>query len=230
MMNKFSLNVGDEVTLKEKYTDKTYLFKIAGDYKYDAAITVFMSRGDYLQMFNEDTDYFTGYFSNEKLNDLSDDDVAAAVTEKDFNKVVTQMQVSMLEFVKVFKMLGIVIFLLIMYILTKQIIERNSKSISMTKILGFSDIEIGRLYIIMTSIVVVLSLLISIPLISVVLRWCFKSYLYTQMTGYVPYIISNSCYVSMFVLGVVSYVFVAIAMLLKIRKTSLGEALKNQSL
>lgn len=136
----------------------------------------------------------------------------------------------MLEFVKVFKMLGIVIFLLIMYILTKQIIERNSKSISMTKILGFSDIEIGRLYIIMTSIVVVLSLLISIPLISVVLRWCFKSYLYTQMTGYVPYIISNSCYVSMFVLGVVSYVLVAIAMLLKIRKTSLGEALKNQSL
>ena len=85
-----------------------------------------MSRGDYLQMFNEDTDYFTGYFSNEKLNDLSDDDVAAAVTEKDFNKVVTQMQVSMLEFVKVFKMLGIVIFLLIMYILTKHIIERNS--------------------------------------------------------------------------------------------------------
>lgn len=230
MMNKFSLKVGDEVTLKKKYTDKTYLFKIAGDYKYDAAITVFMSRGDYLKMFNEDTDYFTGYFSNEKLNDLSDDDVAAVVTEKDFNKVVTQMQVSMLEFVKVFKMLGIVIFLLIMYILTKQIMERNSKSISMTKILGFSDIEIGRLYIIMTSIVVVLSLLISIPLISVVLRWCFKSYLYTQMTGYVPYIISNSCYVSMFVLGVVSYVLVAIAMLLKIRKTSLGEALKNQSL
>ena len=230
MMNKFSLKVGDEVTLKKKYTDKTYSFKIAGDYKYDAAITVFMSRGDYLKMFNEDTDYFTGYFSNEKLNDLSDDDIAAVVTEKDFNKVVTQMQVSMLEFVKVFKMLGIVIFLLIMYILTKQIIERNSKSISMTKILGFSDIEIGRLYIIMTSIVVVLSLLISIPLISVVLRWCFKSYLYTQMTGYVPYIISNSCYVSMFVLGVVSYVFVAIAMLLKIRKTSLGEALKNQSL
>ena len=34
----------------------------------------------------------------------------------------------------------------------------------------------------------------------------------------------------MFVLGIVSYVLVAIAMLLKIRKTSLGEALKNQSL
>lgn len=230
MMNKYSLKVGDEVKLKEKYTDKTYSFKVAGEYNYDAAITVFMNRGDYLKMFNEDTDYFTGYFSNEKLNDLSDDDVAAVISEKDFNKVVTQMQVSMSDFVKVYKMLGIVIFLLIMYILTKQIIEKNTKSISMTKILGFSNIEIGRLYIIMTSIVVVLSLLISIPLISVALRWCFKSYLYTQMTGYVPYIISSSCYVSMFVLGVVSYAVVAIAMLFKIRKTPLGEALKNQSL
>lgn len=230
MMDKYSLSVGDTVELKEKYKDKTYSFKIAGDYDYDAAITVFMNRGDYLQTFNEDTSYFTGYFSNEKLSDLSDDDVAAVITEKDFNKVVTQMQVSMSEFVKVFKMLGVVIFLLIMYILTKQIIEKNSKSISMTKILGFSDIEIGRLYIIMTSIVVVLSLLVSIPLISVALHWMFKSYLYTQMTGYVPYIISNSCYITMFVLGVISYAVVAVAMLFKIRKTPLGEALKNQSL
>ena len=37
-------------------------------------------------------------------------------------------------------------------------------------------------------------------------------------------------YGNMLVLGVVSYALVAIAMLFKIRKTSLGEALKNQSL
>ena len=181
-------------------------------------------------MFNEDKDYFTGYFCNDKLTDLDDDDIASVITEKDMVKVVTQMQVSMSEFVKVFKALGVVIFLLIMYILTKQIIERNSKSISMTKILGFSDTEIGMLYLVITSVMVILSLLISIPLISLALQWAFKSYLYTQMTGYIPYIISNSCYVTMVVLGIVSYAVVSFVMLLKIKKTSLGEALKNQSL
>lgn len=230
MADKFGISSGDEVTLKEEYKDKTYTFKVSGTYKYDAGITVFMNRADYLKTFNESSDYFTGYFSNEKLNDLDPDDIATVITEKDLTKVVTQMQVSMSEFVKVFKGLGVLIFLLIMYILTKQIIEKNSKSVSMTKILGFSDIEIGKLYIVITSIVVVLSLALSIPIISLLLRWCFKSYLYTQMTGYIPYIISNDCYITMFVLGVISYTLVSIMMLIKIKKTPLGEALKNQTL
>ena len=229
MAEKFGLSSGDEFTLKEQYKDKTYSFKVGGVYNYDAAITVFMNRGDYLTQFNEKSDYFNGYFSNSKLDDLSDDDVATVITEKDLTKVVTQMQVSMTEFVKVFKALGVVISLLVMFILTKQIIEKNSKSVSMTKILGFSDIEIGKLYIIITSLVVLASLLISVPLISLALRWAFKSYIYTQMTGYIPYIVSNSCYVTMVVLGIVSYAVVACLMLLKIKKTPLGEALKNQS-
>lgn len=229
MADKFNLSIGDEITLKEAYKEKNYSFKVGGIYNYDAAITVFMNRTDYIGQFNEDSNYFNGYFSNKKLNDLDDADVAAVITEKDLTKVVTQMQVSMTEFVKVFKALGVVIFLLVMFILTKQIIEKNSKSVSMAKILGFSDSEIGKLYIVITSFVVVASLLVSVPLISLALRWCFKSYLYTQMTGYIPYIVSNSCYVTMVVLGIVSYAVVACLMLLKIKKTPLGEALKNQS-
>ncbi|WP_308619504.1 FtsX-like permease family protein [uncultured Eubacterium sp.] len=229
MADKFNLSIGDEVTLKEAYKEKNYSFKVGGIYNYDAAITVFINRTDYIEQFNEDSNYFNGYFSNKKLNDLDDADVATVITEKDLTKVVTQMQVSMTEFVKVFKALGVVIFLLVMFILTKQIIEKNSKSVSMAKILGFSDSEIGKLYIVITSFVVVASLLVSVPLISLALRWCFKSYLYTQMTGYIPYIVSNSCYVTMVVLGIVSYAVVACLMLLKIKKTPLGEALKNQS-
>ncbi|MDO4364888.1 MAG: FtsX-like permease family protein, partial [Clostridia bacterium] len=227
---KFGLSEGDEFKLKEPYKTDEHSFKIGGVYKYDAAITVFMNRSDYLNEFNEDLDYFNGYFSNKKLSDLNDDDYATVITEKDLTKVVTQMQVSMMEFVKIFQILGVVIFLLVMYILTKQIIEKNSKSVSMSKILGFTDIEIGKLYLIMTSFVVIVSLLIAIPLISLALHWCFKSYIYTMMTGYIPYIISDSCYVTMFVLGIVSYAVVAGLMLLKIKKTPLGEALKNQSL
>ena len=119
---------------------------------------------------------------------------------------------------------------LLMYILTKQIIERNSKSIAMAKILGFTNVEIGRLYLIMTSFAVLASLLLSIPLIDAVLRWAFHSYLYTEMTGYIPYIVSNSCFVTMVILGMVCYAVVAAGLMLKIRKTPKSEALKNQSL
>ncbi|MBE6719255.1 MAG: ABC transporter permease [Ruminococcaceae bacterium] len=230
LLDKFGLKSGDTINLKEPYGNKVYTFTIAGEYRYDAAISVFMSRSDYLKVFNKDDDYFTGYFSNEELTDIGEDSIAAVITEADLIKMVTQLESSMLDFMVVFKALGIVIFLLLMYILTKQIIEKNTKSIAMAKILGFTNIEIGRLYLIMTSFAVLVSLLLSIPLIDAVLRWAFHSYLYTEMTGYIPYIVSKSCFVTMVILGMVCYGVVAAGLMLKIKKTPKGEALKNQSL
>ncbi len=227
---KFKLSEGDEITLKDKYSSKTYTFTVGGIYTYDAAISVFMPREDYLTVFGEDSDYFTGYFSNEELTDIDSDDIATVITEKDLTKIVTQMQVSMGEFMNGFKGLGVIIFMLVIYILTKQIIERNAKSISMTKVLGFTNGEVAKLYIVITSLVVIGSLLISIPLIHVALKAIFEGYLYTQMTGYIPYIISNTCYVKMFIMGIVSYAVVSIGMFIKIKKLPKGEALKNQNL
>lgn len=230
MMDKFSLTDGDEITLQKPYSTDTYTFVVAGSYTYDASIAIFMNKGDYLTTFNEKTDYFTGYFSNEELTDIDDDSVATVITLDDLTKVVTQMEKTMLGFMDVFKALGVFIFLLIMYILTKQIIERNAKSISMTKILGFTDNEIARLYLVITSLVVLVSLLLSIPLIQMALHWMFKVYIYKEMTGYIPYIVSNSCYVKMVLMGVVSYAVVAFGLMFKIKKMPKGEALKNQSL
>ncbi len=230
LMDKFGLQEGDTIDLKEPYGSKVYTFTIAGQYQYDAAISVFMNRSDYLAMFNKGSDYFSGYFSNEALTDINEDSVAAVITEADLIKIVTQLESSMLEFMAVFKALGVVIFLLMMYILTKQIIEKNTKSIAMAKILGFTDIEIGRLYLIMTSFAVLASLLLSIPMIDALLRWAFHSYMYTEMTGYIPYIVSNSCFVTMVIMGMVCYAVVAAGLMIKIKKTPKGEALKNQSL
>ncbi len=145
MMDKYGLKIGDTVDLKEPYGSKVYSFNIAGEYQYDAAISVFMNRSDYLQMFNKDDNYFTGYFSNEELTDIDEDSVAAVITEADLLKMVTQLESSMLGFMVVFEWLGVILFVLIMFILTKQIIEKNTRSIAMTKILGFNDFEIGRL-------------------------------------------------------------------------------------
>jgi putative ABC transport system permease protein len=62
IMNKFSLKSGDTITLKEKYSDKTYDFVIADEYDYDATLAVFMSQKDYQTTFDVEDEYFTGYF------------------------------------------------------------------------------------------------------------------------------------------------------------------------
>ena len=68
------------------------------------------------------------------------------------------------------------IFLVLMYLLSKIIIEKNAQSISMAKILGYTNGEISRLYIMSTSIVVVLFILISLPLELEIMQILFRDY------------------------------------------------------
>lgn len=227
MAAKYQLAKGDKITLKDPYSDNKYSLKIAGVYQYDAALSVFMNRQEFNTKFDEKENYFTGYFSDEKLTDLDSDDVASVITEKDLTKLADQMRVSMGSFMTMFQGFGVVMFLFLMFILTKQVIEKNMQSIAMTKILGFSTGEIGKLYLVITSFVVIVALLISIPLVDATLRWIFSSMLYTQMTGYIPYIVSKMCYVKMFVMGIISYVVVSALMIVKIRRIPQSEALKN---
>ena len=72
---------------------------------------------------------------------------------------------SMGEFMSLFKFFGAIMLALLMYIMTKQIIEKNTQSIAMTKILGFRNREIAGLYLVMTGIVVIASLLLTMPLL-----------------------------------------------------------------
>jgi putative ABC transport system permease protein len=227
LMDKFDLNVGDTLTLKSHYDAKTYDFVIAGEYTYDAALSVFMPREEYLELFEKAEDYFTGYFSNELLSDIDEDAVATIVTQEDMTKISRQLKVSMGDFIKLFGAFGVVMFILLMYLLAKQIIEKNAQSISMAKILGFTNGEIGGLYIVATSIVVVISLLVAVPVTDAILRWAFKSYLYTEMTGYFPYTVSNQCFIIMIVLGLLCYGVVSVLQLVKIRNIPKSDALKN---
>ncbi len=226
-MDKFSLSEGDTITLKNPYGDEEYQFEVAGEHQYDAALAVFMDRADFLDTFDKDEDYFSGYFSNEELTDIKEAYVASVITEDDLTKVSQQLKVSMGDFMLLFQYFGAIMFLLLMYLLSKQIIEKNAQSISMVKILGFYNTEIGSLYIVATSIVVLISLLLAVPLVDEALRWMFHSYLYTEMTGYVPYIIDKLVYVKMVVMGIVCYGVVILLQMRKIKKIPMDEALKN---
>ncbi|MDO4649527.1 MAG: ABC transporter permease [Eubacteriales bacterium] len=225
---KYGIEAGDTLKLKDPYDEsEVFTFSVSSVYDFQSQMAIFLPRDLYLETFNEKADAFTGYFSNEELTDLDSDHIAATLTVDALTKVSDQLLVSMGNMMGIFDVAGVLLFALLMYLLSKQILEKNASSISMTKILGFRDSEIGRLYIVATSLVVVLSLLISVPLIDGMLRIIFTSYLYTEMTGYIPYIISNSCYVKMFVLGVLCYGLISLLQMRKIRRIPKSDALKN---
>lgn len=131
------------------------------------------------------------------------------------------------SFMGVFQVFGVAMALLLMYLLSKQIIERNSQSISMVKILGFTDGEIGKLYIFSTTVVVLLSLLIAIPIVDKLLNWVFSVYLYKLITGYFPCNVAPSIYLRAFLLGAITYGAVVVLQLRRINKIPKSDALKN---
>ena len=63
----------------------------------------------------------------------------------------------------IFVAFGVIMYVLIIYLLSKIIIEKNAQSISMTKILGYRNSEINGIYIATTAIVTAVTLLVTIP-------------------------------------------------------------------
>jgi len=226
-MEKYGVKVGDKVSLYDKYADQTYEFVVAGDYPFESSLAVFMNLDEYNDVFEKTPDYYSGYFSDRELGELTESNVYLVLDSEDMGGFATQLWESFADFMGPVRWFGVIMFVLMVYLLSKQIIERNQTSISMTKILGFTGGEIGGLYVVSTSIIVVASLFLAVPLVDWLLRLIFKNYLYQRMSGYLPYCVTSDCYVKMILLGIGSYAAVVAMQFLKIRGIKKSDALKT---
>lgn len=223
---KFQINQGDKIKVKEEYEEKKYEFKVEGIYNYPAGIAIFMDRDDMNATFDMEEDYFNGYFSNEEIEDIEEEYIATKITVDDFTKVSRQMKLSMGGMMDAFAVFGVIMFMLIIYLLSRIIIEKNTQSISMTKILGYSEAEISSLYVVTTSIVVIASLILTIPLVNLLMEKVFVV-MFSEYSGWMPYYVPFSAFIKMIVTGIVSYAVIAFGQFRKVKKIPLGIALKN---
>ena len=223
---KHDIEIGDEITLQEQFGNKEYSFTVDGIYYYPAALSVFMDKESFNSKFGNDADYFSGYFSEKEITDIDKMYIVAEITADDLTKTSRQLKISMGNMMNIFLVFGIVMFMLIVYLLSKLIIEKNSQSISMTKILGYQNSEINSIYIMTTSIVVVLSMLLTIPITNITLQQVCE-YFFKEYPGWLPYYAAPSVFVKMAVMGIISYTVIAFFQTKKVKKVPLADALKN---
>ena len=225
--DKYQVEPGDKITLKEKYERKRYTFKVKGVYDYSGAISVFMSRDKLNETFDLGSDYYAGYFANTKIKDIDEKYIGSVVDLEALTKVSRQLDVSMGNMMGLVNGFAIMIYMIVIYLLSKIIIEKNAQSISMTKILGYTNGEISRLYIMSTMVVVVIELLLSLPIETVVMNVIFRVMMMESLTGWITLWIDPKIYVEMFLIGFVTYGGVALLEYRKIKKVPMDEALKN---
>lgn len=223
---KFKVATGDTVTLKEEFGTTEYSFKVEGIYNNPTTLAVYMDRAFFNETFDNDEDYFNGYLSNEKLDYIDEMYIATTITEDDMNKMARQLNHSLGAIFDLFYWFGIVMFMLIIYLLSKIVIEKNAQSISMTKILGYNNREISGLYIVSTSIVVVLSFLLTMPLVNTIMKLVCEI-MFMEFSGWIPYDVPISVYMTIIVSGIIAYGIIAFMQFRCVKKIPLDVALKN---
>ena len=223
--DKYDVQVGDTITLHGKYDSSTYKLKVAGIYNYSGSLAIFMSNTQFRSMFDE---YAKGWFSNKKINEIDRDSIATTITKKDVIKVAKQLDHSMGSFMKYFQYLCTGCAVILLYLLTKLIIERNEKAISMTKILGYTTKEIVKIYIVPTTIVVFLSVLVSTFMSEWLMIWIWKAMM-QRMDGWFAFVLSTYGKIYMILLVFVGYLFVMMLDIQRIRKIPMDSVLKNNS-
>lgn len=223
--DKYNIEPGDEIKLSEKYGDKSYTLKSTGQYKYPAALAVFMSRERFNDIFDKDDDYYSGYFSNKKL-DIDDSFVASVITRSDLTVMADQLDDSMGEMFYLLYVFAIVIYILLIYLFSKQITEKNITSISMLKILGYDGREISRIYNMTTGIVMMVSLLISLPLSYLLIKVIYYAMM-LDYNGWLTLYFAPWIWPVMTAIGAACYLLVHVFQMKKINKIPLSSALKN---
>ena len=223
---KHGIKAGDEITLREQFGSKEYKFRVGGIYYYPSTLTVFMDKDAFNEKFDCDKDYFTGYFSKSEISDIDDLYIATEITVDDLTKVSRQLTRSMGNMMNIFVFFGVIMYVLIIYLLSKIIIEKNAQSISMTKILGYRNSEINGIYIATTAIVTVVTLLVTIPLSDYLLGQLFVFFM-RDYPGWLPYRSFVPVYVKTALIGIGSFAVIALALTRKIKKVPLADALKN---
>ena len=225
--DKFRIKKGDIITLKEKYEKDEYSFKVDGIYDYTASLCVFMERDKLNEVFDLGDDYFGGYFSNTEIKDIDSKYIGSVIDLESLTKISRQLDVSMGDMMGMMYGFSVIIFLVVIYLLSKVIIEKNAQAISMTKILGYTDGEISRLYILSTSLVVVICLLLSLPVERQVMEVLFREMMLSSISGWITMWVDPMIYVKMMAIGIAAYAAVAVLEFRRIRHVPMDEALKN---
>lgn len=223
--DKYQLKDGDLLKLHVEFMNDKYQFNVKKSYNYPASLSLFMPIENFNKVFNHENNYYNGYFSNKKLN-IDETMIATVVTKKDMTLIADQLTSSMGNIFQIYSIFSTILFVMVIYILTRIVIERNTRSISILKILGYSNNEIYRIYNRTNAFVVFISLLFSVKIASVVIKRIYYNMM-LEYDGWLTYYMSKTVYLETIGTGIGCFIIVSFIIMNKIKKINMGDALTS---
>src|SRR3712207_3244897 len=145
LSKRLKKNRGDFILLYDKYRDKNYRVKVAGiTDDFSSSLVIMMDRKKLNELIDKEKSYYNGVFTDQKPN-VFDKEVASVIGKDEMTKIGRQFLRNFKGVGGLVTSLSIVIFLVLMYVLTKIVIDKYKEQISYLRIFGYSDSEINKI-------------------------------------------------------------------------------------
>lgn len=223
---KLFLKAGDIIKLKDANNDKEYEFEIKDVYPYDAALTLFIDKDELCDILDYDDGTYNCILSSKKL-DIDENLIAKQVGKDDMVGAIDQVMDSFGTLIVVINIFSVVVYIIMIYILTRVVIDKNALSISYMKVFGYNSGEIRKLFLTTTTIVVIVSLIVCIP----VEIWLFKLTLIVLsalIEGYMSFYLPMWVYIAIIAIGIAAYFFINAFNIRSVKRIPMTDALKNR--
>ena len=160
---KFGVKVGDKLVLSDEVNERDYAFTVKNIVNFTSGVYVFLDRDVMQELFDQEDDYYNIVFADHAL-DIDNGRLYATVTKENVeesSQIFTDMMGPM---VIMLVAISALIFMIVMYLMMKVMIDRSAFSISLMKVFGYRRREIRRLYLDGNFYVILLGALICVPL------------------------------------------------------------------
>ncbi len=166
--SKFDLAVGDTVFFNDKLNDTEYSFTVDAIVPYSSELYVFMDIDSMRALLGLEDDAYNVILSDTKP-DIDEGRISASMTKDDVREHAAVFMRSMTPMITMMVSVSALVFVVVLYLMVKVMIDRATTGISLVKIFGYSDREVRKLYLDGTLWVVLISMAVTIPLSKVII-------------------------------------------------------------
>ncbi|MBR2749667.1 MAG: FtsX-like permease family protein [Clostridiales bacterium] len=227
MAAKIGIHTGDTIEISNKLTLHTWNAKVLKIVDFELGVYAFTSQDTLNAYLEKGEGYYNTVFSDSEIQGIDERFISTVVTKEKVADSAKQMKTLMASLIVMLTAVGIICYVIVMFMLTKMVIEKNALNISLLKVFGYRNKEVNKLYLSQTQWIIILSVIVFLPLQYFLIGKLWPGML-NSMSGYFYFRVTPLVLAIIVVLGTATCLITNAIHVKQVRKIDMTEALKNR--
>jgi len=227
MAEKLGISEGDTIHIDNKLTLHEWKPTVKKIVNFQLGVYVFTTQSTLNGFLEKDADYYNVLFTDTEITDLDTRRISGVVTKAELADSARQMKTLMGSLIVLLTAVGIICYVIVMFMLTKMVIDKNALNISLLKVFGYRNKEVNKLYLSQTEWIIILAVITFLPLQQFLMSKMWPNLL-SSMSGFFYFKVTPIVLISIVLLGTATCLITNMLHVKHVRKIDMTEALKNR--